>query len=118
MPKNFSLKWMLLAIALLAGLFAVVSAGQLQGLVIYLSFILAMVIFATPAEVNVGARALILLMGTGAAMIGWCLLSGCFGLQSVGSGWYRGQLDEIGGWATGIFVAAWRASCVFSKPAE
>ncbi len=115
MRKNFSLKWMLVAIALVAGLFAAISTGQLQGLVIYLSVVLALVIYATPAEVNFGDRALILLMGVGAAMVSWCILSGFFLSQTIGRGWYRGELDEIGGWATGIFVAAWRASCLFSK---
>lgn len=115
LPKNFNLRWLLISVALIAGVFATVGAGGLQGLVMYLSLILAIVITAAPGPATLISRVLVLFMGVGGAMVGWCLLSGMFPYQSVGMGWYQGSLDGIGGWATGILVASWRASVLFAK---
>ena len=115
LPKNFNLRWMFIAVALIAGIFATVGAWGLQGMVMYASLILVIVITAAPGPPSPVSRVLVLFMGVGGAMVGWCLLTGWFGYVSVGQGWYRGSLSEIGGWAAGILVAAWRASVVFEK---
>ncbi|MCG8648414.1 MAG: hypothetical protein MI861_01195 [Pirellulales bacterium] len=116
MPKRFSLKSMLIAAAVIAGLLAALATRELIGLVVYISVLLACFILFAPAPTNLTNRVLILFLGVGAGLVGWCFLKGAFGYVSVGTSWYSGDADEIGGWSVGIFIGAWRASVLFSRP--
>ena len=118
MPKNFRLKSLFIAIGLFGcSLGAVINFG-LQGWVTWLSVLLTLLILLAPGHANFPCRLLVLFSGVGAGMVGWCILHGTFGSQEVGHGWYRGSLDEIGGWSTGIFLGAWRALFLFTEAAD
>lgn len=120
MPTSFSLRSVLIAIALFACALGAIMLAEGQGLVCFAAVLLAVTIFLAPSNESFASRMLIVLMGVGAGVAGWCALHRLFGDDMIGRYWYRGRLDEMGGWAIGIFIGAWRASHVLrrTQPAE
>ncbi len=117
-PKNFSLKWLLIGVTVISCLFGALAAGGLQGLVIYLCILMGIYTLLAPAPASMSARGAVIFVGIGAALLSWCVLQGMFGSLSIGQGWYRGNLAEIGGWGTGLLASAWRASHLLNDRGE
>lgn len=113
--KQFSLFWMFVVITIVACGLGSILTFRMQGLVTYIAILLAILILVAPAKTPLLSRTLILFMGTATALVSWCVLHGMFGSDAIGQRWYGGDLDEIGGWASGILVGAWRAAIVFDR---
>ena len=105
--KNFSLKWLLLVMLAFGVFFGAYTALQLYGVVIAVSLVFACFLLTAPAEIELTQRILVFFISSGATILSWIMLHG-LGWSNIVPGW--GPLDEIGGWATGVLVGAWRMS--------
>ena len=110
MNMKYSLRWMLVFVGLIAGLFGALLTGELMGLVIYISIVLFLFVFWVPSTAPLGLRISVLFLGVGAGLIGWCVLDGFFPGRSIGQRFYHGPLADAGGWACGVFATSLRLS--------
>lgn len=114
MKKNFSLWSLLITVTLVGVGLGLTITFQLTGVVVLVAILLAAVILLTPDPVVRWAdRLLLLFFGVGCSFLGWCVFDAWSEGGQLGSPWFNGRLEEIGGWSTGIVATAWRASHMF-----